>query len=272
LREEAQADQDFVGALCAALGVPLNVGCEDITSYAETNRMGIEEAAREARYTFLEQVRQECGAEILLVGHQCNDLAEDQLMRLSRGCGWPALGGMTGWDERRRLLRPLLLTPRADLENFLLSSGLSWRTDASNFNRLAARNRVRHDLLPGVLAENPAYLTAATRLWRQASVDEAHWQGELREALALCHEAGDVIEIPVSLLRASSSAKRLRLFKHILDRLGPGQALSDTLFELDALCSEHRTGKGLFFPGDKESKLYKSGLRFRVIDRKKECR
>lgn len=271
LRAEARADEDFVARLCAGLGVPLTVETADVAAHAAGRGIGLEEAGREARYELFEKTRRTTGAKAVLVAHQLNDLAEDQLMRLARGSGWPALGGMPGQDAQRCLLRPLLLTPRTTLEAFLKNSGYSWRVDESNFSREATRNRFRHDLLPGLVTENPAYLDAAARLWRMARVDEAHWNAQINAALAGAQRKSGAILLPAGLLADFTSALRLRLYKAVLDELGPGQALGESLLALDALWTNASSGKALRFPGDKEARISKPGIRFRVIDRKMEC-
>lgn len=273
LRAQAAADSRFVARLCDTLHIPLVSEFRDIAAQALAAKVGIEEAGRLARYELLERVRQESGADLVLVGHQLNDLAEDQLLRLMRGAGWPALGGMTAFDPERRLLRPLLLTPRAMLEEFLRLSGQTWQVDQSNFDRATTRNRVRQDLLPAFVRENPAYLDAAARLWRQARLDEAHWETTLHQLLPSLSwpGPGETMLLPAAMLEAAPPPLRLRLYKAVLERLGPGQPLSDGLFRLDALWRQRSTGKRLRFPGDKEARVAKSGILLQVIDRKKEC-
>jgi len=273
LREESGADAAFVTELCEILHIPLVSERQDVGSLARERGIGLEEAGRLARYALLERVREETGSEMILLGHQLNDLAEDQLLRLMRGVGWPALGGMVGHDASRRLLRPLLLTPRTTLEKFLKICGHAWRVDASNFERTATRNRVRHELLPVLMRENPSYLDAAARLWRQARMDESHWDATVSAILAQLPPPGPMerILLPGTTLRDAPATLRLRLYKAALESLGPGQALSDSLFRLDELWRQKAFGKTLRFPGDKEARLNKEGIAMRVIDRKKEC-
>lgn len=270
LRPESGRDGEFVSALCDALGVPTTLERRDVAGLAAERSLGIEEAGRIARYEFLERVGQACGAEVILLAHHLNDLAEDQLLRLGRGAGWPALGGMAACDPARRLLRPLLLTPRAELEAFLRALGQGWREDASNALPICSRNRMRHEVLPLLLRENPNYLKNAARLWRQARTDEEHWR-EAVDTLVSQQLGRDEYLLSANELNAVSSATRLRAFKQVLERLGPGQPLGDGLFRLDELWRMRATGKALRFPGDKEARIMRSGVRFRVIDRKKEC-
>ncbi len=270
LRPEAEADAAFAAELCHGLGVPLISESRDVAQLASAEGLGLEEAGRKARYEFLERARRQAGAEVILVAHQLNDLAEDQLLRLSRGVGWPALGGMPGRDAGRALLRPLLLTPRRDIEAFLKAVGRPWRDDSTNFEPICARNRMRQEALPALVRENPSYLASAARLWRQARVDAGHWERAVAELPMVNLEDGGLL-LPARALDAAGSALRLRAFKAALDSLGPGQALGDTLLRLDELWAARAFGKALRFPGDKEARLAKKGVRFRGIDRKKEC-
>jgi tRNA(Ile)-lysidine synthase len=273
LREESSQDAVFVAELCDLLHIQLVSERQDVGALARQRGIGLEEAGRLARYALLERVRQDTGSELILLAHQLNDLAEDQLLRLMRGAGWPALGGMVGHDASRRLLRPLLLTPRTTLEDFLRICGHRWRVDASNFELATTRNRVRHELLPVLMRENPSYLDAAARLWRQARMDESHWDVEVAATLAHLPEpkAGQDILLPARALADAPAALRLRIYKAVLESLGAGQPLSDSLFRLDELWRQNALGKTLRFPGDKEAWLSSRGIVMRVIDRKKEC-
>ncbi|HWR04217.1 MAG TPA: tRNA lysidine(34) synthetase TilS [Humidesulfovibrio sp.] len=273
LRDDSSQDARFVAELCEKWNIPLASERQDVAALATERGIGLEEAGRLARYDLLERVRARTGAEIILLGHQLNDLAEDQLMRLTRGGGWPALGGMVGFDASRRLLRPLLLTPRAILEEFLTISGVPWCTDASNFEGSYMRNRMRQELVPVLLRENPAYLDSVSRLWRQARLDEIHWQAETERVLAQlpCVSHNGTLLLSAEVLNLCPAPLRLRVYKAALETLGPGQALSDGLFRLDELWRVRATGKKLRFPGDKEARVTQSGIAFQVIDRKKEC-
>jgi len=273
LREESGADAAFVSELCEIWRIPFVSEQQDVSALARKQGIGLEEAGRLARYALFERVRKQTRADLILLGHQLNDLAEDQLLRLTRGAGWPALGGMPGHDASRRLLRPMLLTPRATLEAFLKSCGQAWRIDASNLELTTTRNRVRHELLPVLKRENPSYLDAAARLWRQARMDESHWDAKVAEILSQLPvpKPSESILLPERTLRDAPATLRLRLYKSALESLGSGQALSDTLFRLDELWLQNGFGKTLRFPGDKEARLTKAGIVLRVIDRKKEC-
>ncbi|EPR42320.1 tRNA(Ile)-lysidine synthase [Desulfovibrio sp. X2] len=269
LRPESADDAAHCRAFCAALGIPYFGEREDVAELSRRKGMGLEEAGRIARRDFLQRVILETGADWVLFGHHLNDLAEDQLMRLMRGTGWPELGGMAGVDVDRSLLRPFLLTPRARLREFLQAAGVPWREDASNQDPAFLRNRVRHDVLPLFVRENPNYLTAAARLWNLARLDRELAAASLSEpepGLGLGEEP-DTLVLRAEVLDAAHPAVRLRLCKQALTRLGPGQPLMDGLMDLEHAWTARRIGAAVRFPGDKEARVAPEGIVFGRVRR-----
>ncbi|MER3467997.1 MAG: hypothetical protein C4312_05525 [Thermoflexus sp.] len=59
---EADADAAFVARLAAAWGLPCTIGQEDVRTLAAREGLSLEEAARQARYTFLAEVAAQVGA------------------------------------------------------------------------------------------------------------------------------------------------------------------------------------------------------------------
>ena len=153
--EEADADAEFVKALCEEHGVPCLVRYRDIPAEALKKGLSEEEAGRIARREILleEAERWTNGsfeAAAALAHHQ-NDLAESVLFRLARGSGVRGLAAMreeTQLGPHVRLIRPLLTVSRSQIEERLLSRGVRWREDSSNAGDEAARNRIRHHILP----------------------------------------------------------------------------------------------------------------------------
>ncbi len=264
LRPEAAAEAAAVSTLCADLGVRCIVEKARVAEKARTQGVGLEEAGRKLRYAFLENVRTGQQADWILLGHHLNDLAEDVLMRLIRGTGWPGLGGMEALDSQRRLLRPLLLIPKKQLRVFVSALEFSWQEDQSNSDPQFLRNRVRQQILPLFLQENPNFLQNVADLWLLARLDQEYFQKaveslEKKDTTPLVQGSGFLSR---SLLERAPQALRLRLYKHELDALGPGQALHTGLRQLDAAWQARRTGKCFQFPGDKIARVEREGLRF----------
>ena len=115
---------------------------------------GLQEAARGARYRLLFEACRRHDALHLLVAHHAEDQAETVTMRAMRGSGPDGLAGMAALIERPegRLLRPLLLVPRARLTASLVAWGVCWIDDPSNTDPRFERARLR-DAGPGGLTD-----------------------------------------------------------------------------------------------------------------------
>ncbi|KAF0232558.1 MAG: tRNA(Ile)-lysidine [Desulfovibrionaceae bacterium] len=262
LRAESAQDAAFVANFCQETGLPCRGVRRDVAALAQAWKTGIEDAGRRARYDWLEEVRQQREAVCIAMAHHLDDLAEDQLLRLIRGAGWPALGGMRAWDGTRRVLRPLLMTRKAELRRLLEELGLPWREDASNQDPAYARNRVRADILPLLTRENSDYLGAAAELWRQARLDEIHWNHAMLAASDSPSQGEGPVFLTNTTLRSSSQALRLRLYKRAVDAAGPGQALAGQLHNLDKAWRKRLTGKTIQFPGGKVARVERGGISF----------
>ena len=262
LRPESGQDAAFVAGFCRSMNLRCHAEVQDVHALARSLKTGIEDAGRRARYRWLENVRQQAGAACVVTAHHLDDLAEDQLLRLIRGAGWPALGGMRAWDDKRRVLRPLLMTQKAELRRLLEELGFCWREDTSNQDPAFTRNRVRRDILPLLIRENPDYPGAAAELWRQARLDEIHWDNEVLSVHNLSHDDKQPGFIPNESLRSCSQALRLRLYKRAVEAAGPGQALSTQLHALDEAWRKHSTGKEFQFPGGKIARVERGGISF----------
>lgn len=283
LRPSSGREAALCRELCTALGITCHSGKASIPALAESSGCGTEESARNARYAFFTDVLRQTGGDWIVTGHTANDLAEDILMRLIRGAGWPGLSGMSALDPERRLLRPLLLTSREQIEAFLNSLGMGWLSDESNADQSCFRNRIRTRLLPFLLEENPAFLHTVANLWRLGRIDKAFFEQllpELPEADRAARQpikSGSEKPLPATgarelvltkdVLNVLPQALRLRLYKKILDSLGPGQARMAGLLALDAAWSRRGNPTEHHFPGAKivlvsgKGIIWKSGER-----------
>ncbi|WP_297671230.1 tRNA lysidine(34) synthetase TilS [uncultured Desulfovibrio sp.] len=278
LRPEAADDAAHARRLCAGLGIPCAVRDADVRGYAAARAVGLEDAGRRLRYALLEGERRACGADCIALGHHAGDVSEDVLLRLVRGAGWPALGGMTARDDARRLVRPLLAADPAALRALLRECGLAWREDGSNADRRFRRNRLRHDVLPLLREENPSLERTLLDLWRLARLDEDYWNARLDEALAACpwQEEAEGLVLPAGLLRGLPPAARLRLYLRAVRRMlrargndtpHTGQARARTLLALDQALRDGRGNTRFQLPGLLEARLAQGSVHLRFADR-----
>ena len=152
--DESDRDEAFCVELCQRLGVELHRAHFDTREYAELHKVSIEMAARELRYKWFEQLRQDIGAAGICVAHHRDDSVETVLLNLVRGTG---LRGLTGIQPRNgSILRPLLCVSRAEIEAFLAEKGQKYVTDSTNLEADVQRNIIRLEVLPLLRKLNPA--------------------------------------------------------------------------------------------------------------------
>ena len=152
--EESDADEAFVRQLCEERGVKLYVEHFDTEAYAKQQRISIEMAARELRYDFFERLRQQLGADTIVVAHHRDDNVETLLLNLVRGSG---LKGLCAMQPRNGcIVRPMLNIPRTEIEAFLKEAQQPFRTDSTNTDTAFKRNKIRHELLPLLRELNPS--------------------------------------------------------------------------------------------------------------------
>jgi len=177
MRPSSVGDSDWVAGLCRAWGVPLERGRASAPVVSE-------EAARQARYAFLEAARRAVGAVAVLTAHHADDQAETVLFRVLRGTGQAGLAGIAPAREPG-LLRPLLGVWRAELEAYAAEAGLRWREDPTNRDTRFARNALRLRVLPEIeKLVAPGARKALLRLGARAREEEAAWRSALPALLA----------------------------------------------------------------------------------------
>ena len=151
LSPNADSWAEFCADYCRRLDIPLIVRQVKVD---RRNGLGLEAAARQARYSAFAA----CATDCLLLAQHRGDQAETVLFNLLRGTGVTGAAAMLA--ERRfgalRLLRPLLNTSRAELESYAESQGLAWVNDESNRDISLTRNYLRHQVLPVLTQRFPA--------------------------------------------------------------------------------------------------------------------
>lgn len=143
---ESDRDERFCRELCERVGVVFHVAHFDTRAYAELHHLSIETAARNLRYAWFEQLRQDLDLDAIAVAHHMDDQAETVLMHLLRGSGLHGLTGMRPINGH--VVRPLLHLTRKQLERYLEAKHQIYVTDSTNLERDAMRNHIRLDVMP----------------------------------------------------------------------------------------------------------------------------
>lgn len=169
--EESDRDEQFVKELCKEHGIIIHLTRFDTKTYASLHKVSIEMAARELRYRYFEQLRQDIGAEDICVAHHLDDSVETVLLNLIRGTG---IEGMKGIRYRNgHIVRPLLCVRRHEIEHWLQERCQDYVTDSTNLVADVQRNRLRLDIIPRLEQINPGVVNNIART--------AHWLSEAND-------------------------------------------------------------------------------------------
>lgn len=209
LHAQADAWAAHCERACAALGVPLQVVCVEVT---HAGGEGLEAAARHARYAALHGLLQP--GEILLTAHHREDQAETFLLRALRASGPDGLSAMRPWRGFAQgwHWRPLLDTPRSALQEYALRHALRWVDDPGNADTDFDRNFLRQRVLPLLAGRWPQ---AAASLARSAALS-AEAAGLLADEDAQALAAASTPQahtLSVPALLALPAARRARVLR-----------------------------------------------------------
>lgn len=257
--DQADADQEFVRDWCRRLEISFVSRQTDVGGQACDAGISIEEAGRLARYSFFselaDQIDRENGRQpaLIALAHHLDDQAETLLLHLGRGSGLDGLTGMK--PQTGRLIRPLLGQSRQAIEAWLTSQGIVWRQDATNFEPVALRNRLRLQVLPlwrEVLGYDPAPLlsrTAASLTEDQTLLDH------LADQAAEKCRSGDGL-LTAELLRLHPALQNRLLRQFWLERTGSSKNFSYThIQQLRNWLPNSISGQQISLPGNWRAKI-----------------
>ncbi|WP_294631110.1 tRNA lysidine(34) synthetase TilS [uncultured Bacteroides sp.] len=152
--DESNRDEQFVRQLCKKYGIRLHTVDFNTTQYAAEKHISIEMAARELRYNWFDEVKNNCQADVIAVAHHQDDSVETILLNLIRGTG---ITGLLGIRPRNgTIVRPLLCINREEIIHYLQSIGQDYVTDSTNLEDEYTRNKIRLNLLPLMQTINPS--------------------------------------------------------------------------------------------------------------------
>lgn len=155
--KSSEEDAQFVQNLSNDLSLPFILKSVNIQKIAAQTKRSIEETARRERYAFFLESAQRYRASAVVLGHTADDNTETLLHRIIRGTGTLGLGGIPlkrplATGSPVQIVRPLLFVWRKEIIEYLGEKPCNYRKDASNYEPVYLRNKIRLELLP--LLEN----------------------------------------------------------------------------------------------------------------------
>ncbi len=195
------------------------------------DKLGIEQAARLARYDALADMCIANNVRLLLTAHHQDDQAETVVLQLLRGAGLPGLSAMAMLQSEHALLgagialgRPLLEMTRADLEQWADTNAIKHIVDESNDDLRFRRNEVRHQLIPLLEKQLPGVQKSIARSSRHLQTA----QRLLDELAAIdLQSCGDADSLVIDRLRQLSDDRLNNLLRYWLRQCGADHYPSD---------------------------------------------
>jgi tRNA(Ile)-lysidine synthase len=242
--EEAQADADFVRDFARQWNLPHTIEARDVAAFARQQKLSLEEAARQVRYSFLLEVALAQHSGTIAVAHNADDQAESVLMHFLRGSGLSGLRGMLpkmriaelrirNWDSAFHtpnsalkdifLIRPFLETPRSAIDEYCAQHDLHPRVDATNVDTTYFRNRLRHELLPLLETYNPQIRSILRRTADVIAAEHEVLQAHTNYAwgMTVVEEADTAITFDLPLWREQPIGVRRALLRQAIQQLRP---------------------------------------------------
>jgi len=202
IRESSAKDAKAVATLAKSLGYTPVIGRSNVAEIAATNSDNLEQAARSARYDFLQRTALRKHASYVLSGHTMDDQAETVLLRLMRGSAAAGLGGMEKQrplevNSKVTLVRPILWARRTETEEYCRFRNVAFLSDEMNDDEKFARVKVRKQLLPLMKTFNNRVVEALSRTATLLREDTE----------VLVGSAGDLLELAAVATPNSSKSK-----------------------------------------------------------------
>lgn len=182
IREVADEEKAYVQEFCKKINVQCFVKKINVVEIAKQNKKGTEEAGRDERYAFFNEILEQTNSNKIATAHNSNDRAETVILNIVRGSG---ISGLKGIEANRdnKYIRPLIETSREKIEKYCEENSLNPKYDESNNENIYSRNKVRNELIPYIKKEfNQNIVQTINRLSELATEENDYLEKLTRES------------------------------------------------------------------------------------------
>ena len=157
VRDESKVEEEYINEFCEKNDLKLCV--KRLNFLSDKN---FESAARCKRYEFFEEVAAKFNTKLILLAHHANDNLETILMRFMKQSSLKGYAGIEVESKFKDLVlyRPLLKVSRLEIEDYANNNGIKYFDDVTNSEYDHLRNRIRLDIVPFLMKENPNLIEA----------------------------------------------------------------------------------------------------------------
>ncbi|HLV64016.1 tRNA lysidine(34) synthetase TilS [Galbibacter sp.] len=237
---QSNQDQEFLKNQCEGYAVEFHTVNFHTKAYVKKAKISTQMGARELRYNWFREQKEQLGFAYLLTAHHADDNLETFLINLGRASGLEGLTGIPPINDY--IVRPLLPFSRSEINRYAEEQNIAWREDSSNAQTKYIRNKYRHEIIPLIKQIKPDFLDSFTK-----SLQYLHQSNSIikmavaQQRAHLFVEKDHAIEISVAGLKALHplEAYLFELFKpygfksevellQLLDTLSGKQLISDS--------------------------------------------
>jgi len=170
---ESDEDECFVRKLTSNLKIPLFVKKFETETFSKSNKISIQEAARELRYNWFGELLETESYNLIATAHHLDDSIETVILNLTNGCGISGLHGILPLNQELRLVRPLLFANKKEIIDFASENDINFREDSSNSSDKYSRNLIRHQVISVLENVNKGFVDNFARNIRNFKETEA---------------------------------------------------------------------------------------------------
>jgi tRNA(Ile)-lysidine synthase len=202
----------------------------------QQNSLGMEAAARNARYGALTEFANKHSVLVTMLGHTQDDQAETVLLGLARGSGAKSIAGMPTLSPDGKYLRPLLGITRKETVSYCDDLSLEYWSDPQNLDTKFTRVKARLNVLP-VLEEElgPGIAQALARTAEILQDDIAYLEEQADKAFSeVAKTTNDSVVIDTEAFEKLPKALANRVIHKSLSLMGaePAKVQIDSVMEL----------------------------------------
>lgn len=248
IRKEAKEDEEFVRNFCMEKNIEFYSKSIDVKKLANTNKIGTEEAGRNVRYDFFNEILKKSNSNKIAIAHNKNDNVETIIMNIMRGSG---ISGLKGIEAKRGIyIRPLIECEREEIENYCEEKKLNPRIDKTNFENEYTRNKIRNIIIPYIKKEfNPNIINTLERLSNLVKEEEEYIEKQVIDkynALLIKEEEKEII-LDLKIFNNQEKVIKSRLVIYTITRLfGTSNGIEKVHIEdIIKLCSNNIGNKYL---------------------------
>ena len=158
--EESNNDELLVRKIGEKFGIKVFVKQFETQKFAETQKVSIQMAARELRYSWFHEIMEKENFTYLAIAQHKDDALETFFINLTRGTSISGLHGII--EKKDKTIRPLLFASKSEIVKYANDHQIEFRVDRSNSSEKYVRNKIRHSIIPLFKEINPSFLETMT--------------------------------------------------------------------------------------------------------------